>query len=48
MSEKGKRMANSIGEYVLMRYFFGPESIKDRKKYNNIKQLFINDMQFFL
>lgn len=37
MSEKGKRMANSLAEYVLMRHFFGADSIKDRKKYNGIK-----------
>lgn len=31
LSEKGKRMANSIAEFLLMRYFF-PEFKKDRKK----------------
>lgn len=30
LSEKGKRMAASIAEYMLMRYFF-PE-IRDRRK----------------
>ena len=40
-------MADSLAEYMLTRYFFGP-NMKDRKKYAGIKKAFINDMQFNL
>ena len=32
MSEKGKRMADSIAEYLLLRYFFGVKGMKDRRR----------------
>ena len=33
LSEKGKRMAGSIAEYILMKYFFSDfREMKDRKK----------------
>ena len=46
MSEKGQRMAKSIGQYLLNRYFFG--DMKDLRKMNYIKSLFMEDMQFDL
>lgn len=45
-SEKGRRMAKSIAEHLLMRYFF--PDMKDRKKQAVIKSLFTFDMQFNL
>jgi len=44
LSEKGRRMANSIAEYLLMRFFFGPEIFKDSKKSAMLKQAFMVDM----
>lgn len=46
LTEKGKRMAASLAEYVMMRYFF-PE-IKDRRKQAVNRQNFMVDMQFNL
>ena len=46
LSEKGIKMAESIGEWLLMRHFF--PDIKDRKKQIMIKKLFALDMQFDL
>lgn len=45
LSERGKRMADSVAEFILMRYFFGHV---DRKKQIAIKQSFMSDMQFCL
>lgn len=45
-TERGRRMAAAIAEYVLMRYFF--PGIKDRKKTAIFKQAFLSDMQFNL
>ena len=45
-TEKGRRMAKSIAEYVLLRFFF--RDIKDKKKIALAKSLFQNDMQFNL
>lgn len=35
-SEKGRRMAESLAEYLLLRYFFGVEGMRDRKKVDRI------------
>ena len=43
-SEKGKRMAAVIAEYIMMRYFF-PE-IRDRRILTKKKQMYVADMQF--
>ena len=43
LSDKGKRMAATIAEYLLMRYFF-PDLRKDRKKMNVVKTAFMTDM----
>jgi hypothetical protein len=40
MSAKGKRMADSIAEYLLLRYFFGVRGMKDRRKVAIYKQAF--------
>jgi hypothetical protein len=48
MSEKGRRMANSLAEYLLLRYFFGPQGMKDRRRVNIVNNQFNNDMQFNL
>ena len=45
-SEKGKKMAASLGEIVLMKFFF-PE-LRDRKRQQIMKNLFMLDMQFNL
>lgn len=45
-TERGKRMAASIAEYILMRYFF-PE-IYDRKKLARYQDDFVRDMNFSL
>lgn len=51
LSEKGRRMAQIVAEYLLMRYFF-PEMKKQSgpkmQKMNQIKTAFITDMQFSL
>jgi hypothetical protein len=39
-------MADSIGEYILLNYFF--PDVKDRKKQNKAKQEFLTDMKFNL
>ena len=39
-------MADSIGEYILLNYFF--PDVKDRKKQNKAKQEFLTDMKFSL
>ena len=43
-SEKGKRMAATIAEYIMMRYFF--PDLKDRRILTKKKQMYIADMQF--
>ena len=48
MTERGRRMAYAIGECMLMKYFFGKEWLKDKKKITYIKQAFLNDMNFNL
>ena len=45
-TEKGKRMAASISEYILFRYFF-PE-VKDRKRMVRFHEEFLRDMNFSL
>jgi len=45
-TERGKRMAASIAEFILMRYFF-PE-IRDRKKLARYQDDFNKDMNFSL
>jgi hypothetical protein len=37
MTERGRRMAYAIGECMLMKYFFGNEWIKDKRKITYIK-----------
>lgn len=44
-SEKGKRMAASLAEYILMRYFFPGV---DRKKQQKHKDFYMEDMEFNL
>lgn len=39
-------MAKSIGEYMLMRYFF--PGMKDKRKFAAMRHSFMNDMQFNL
>jgi exonuclease III len=46
LSEKGRRMAASIAEFLLMRYFF--PGMKDRKKQQKAKEDFMVDMKFDL
>ncbi len=41
-------MADSIAEYLLMRYFFGVKGLKDKKKIALMKHYFMSDMQFNL
>jgi hypothetical protein len=41
-------MADSLAEFLFLRYFFGPENIADRKKLLPVKQQFLLDMQFNL
>lgn len=41
-------MADSIAEYLLLRYFFGARGMKDRRKVATYKQAFQQDMQFNL
>ena len=49
LSEKGKRMAGSIAEYILMKYFFSDfREMKDRKRQQQVKAAFVLDMQFSL
>ena len=45
-SLQGKRMAASIAEFILMRFFF--PDVKDRKKHLRVKEDFARDMQFAL
>ena len=45
-TEKGRRMARSIGDWILNHYFF--PDIKDKKKIQAFKALFNFDMQFNL
>ena len=45
MTEKGRRMADAVAEYVLMHHFFGKV---DRAKQRNIKAACILDMNFNL
>lgn len=44
-SDKGKRMAASLAEYILMRYFFPGV---DRKKQQKHKDFYLEDMEFNL
>ena len=46
LSEKGKRMAASVAEFLLMRYFF--PGVKDKKKQQKAKDDFMIDMKFDL
>jgi hypothetical protein len=39
-------MAESIAEFMFMRYFY--PKMKDRKKFNRVKNEFITDMNFDL
>jgi len=45
-SEKGKKMAEQIAEWLLMRHFF--PDVKDKRKQAIMKRLFDTDMQFNL
>ena len=46
LSAKGKRMAASVAEFLLMRYFF--PDVKDKKKQQKAKEDFMIDMNFDL
>jgi len=46
ITEKGKRMAASLSEYILFSYFF-PE-VKERKRLARFYDEFIRDMNFSL
>lgn len=41
-------MAQSLASYVLTRYFFGTQMMKDTRRVQLVKQMFLNDMQFNL
>jgi len=41
-------MAQSLASYVLTRYFFGAQMMKDTRRVQLVKQMFLNDMQFNL
>lgn len=43
-TEKGRRMAKSVAEGILMKYFMPKSSLMDRKKFQIMKQMFITDM----
>ena len=45
LSARGKKMAESLAEYVMMKHFFG---YVDHKKQASIRQAFVTDMQFCL
>lgn len=45
-SQQGKKMAQSIAEFLLMRYFF--PDVKNKKVQNKYKEDFVRDMQFHL
>ena len=45
-SQQGKKMAQSIGEFLLMRYFF--PDVKNKKVQTKYKEDFVRDMQFHL
>lgn len=47
MTEKGKKMAESIAEFIMMRYFF-PNLNGDRKKFMRCNDEFKKDMGFNL
>ena len=42
LSNKGKIMAKTIAEYIMMKYFF--PNLKDFSRQHNIKEAFMNDM----
>lgn len=46
LSAKGRKMANSIAEFILMRFYF--PKLRDRKKQIYWKQQFMHDMQYNL